>query len=542
MKNKRTINWSNLSFRRRLLFVMTISGLVNLLVLSLTGFGYLKHWEAQDTGEKALGIAKFLAQSPAVIVALKTQSPHLITEKIESMRSSINATFIVIGDTNGVRYTHPIAERIGKKMKGGDNSRALQLGQSYVSFAKGSLGNSVRGKTPVFDGNGDVIGVVSVGYLLTSIDDKVEHFLNFLIGMALLVVLANAFFSNFIAKRFQSSILGFEPEEFGRLYVELEVTLSTIKEGVISIDSEGVVRSVNRSACDILELSSEEVLHKKLKDVLPESDLSDILLTHHTQHDVDVILNGHAIVANRKLIRVDDKIVGAVSSFRLKDEITELTKQLSQIREYADLLRSQTHEHRNKLNTISGLIQLGKTEEVMRLIGQETQHYQQLIRFLRDTIDEPVVAGILLGKSERARELGLIFDIDEGSHLKPLPEHVRAEDVVTILGNFIDNAFDACISEGFSQQKQKVVSVSISDYGQEIIIEVEDNGCGLPKNVNQKKLMERGVSTKSNKNRGVGLYLVQQIINQYKGQLVMESENNEGTRMTVFIPKKFPKD
>ncbi|MBL4831967.1 MAG: sensor histidine kinase [Aliivibrio sp.] len=536
------MNWSDLSFRRRLLFVMTISGLVNLLVLSLTGFGYLKHWEAQDTGEKALGIAKFLAQSPAVIVALKTQSPHLITEKIESMRFSINATFIVIGDTNGIRYTHPIAERIGKKMKGGDNSRALQLGQSYVSFAKGSLGNSVRGKTPVFDGNGDVIGVVSVGYLLTSIDDKVEHFLNFLIGMALLVVLANAFFSNFIAKRFQSSILGFEPEEFGRLYVELEVTLSTIKEGVISIDSEGVVRSMNRSACDILELNSEEVLHKKLKDVLPESDLSDILLTHHTQHDVDVILNGHAIVANRKLIRVDDRIVGAVSSFRLKDEITELIKQLSQIREYADLLRSQTHEHRNKLNTISGLIQLGKTEEVLRLIGQETQHYQQLIRFLRETINEPVVAGILLGKSERARELGLIFDIDEGSHLDPLPEHVRAEDVVTVLGNFIDNAFDACISEGSLQQKQKVVSVSISDYGQEIIIEVEDNGCGLPQNVNQQQLMERGVSTKSNKNRGVGLYLVQQIINQYKGQLVMESKNNEGTRMTVFIPKKFPKD
>ncbi len=536
------MNWSNLSFRRRLLFVMTISGLVNLLVLSLTGFGYLKHWEAQDTGEKALGIAKFLAQSPAVIVALKTQSPQLITDKVEAMRSSINATFIVIGDENGIRYTHPVANRIGKAMKGGDNNRALLLGESYVSFAKGSLGNSVRGKTPVFDGNGDVIGVVSVGYLLTSIDDKVEHFLNFLIGMALLVVLANAFFSNFIAKRFQSSILGFEPEEFGRLYVELEVTLSTIKEGVISIDAEGYVRSVNRSACEILELNSHEVLHKKLKDVLPESDLSDILLTHHTQHDVDVILNGHAIVANRKLIRVDDRVVGAVSSFRLKDELTELTKQLSQIREYADLLRSQTHEHRNKLNTISGMIQLGKTKEVLSLIGQETQHYQQLIRFLRDTIDEPVVAGILLGKSERARELGLIFDIDEGCHLARLPEHIRAEDVVTLIGNFIDNAFDACISNTKASTAQKVVSVSISDYGQEIIIEVEDNGCGLPSDVDQKKLMERGVSTKLQKNRGVGLYLVQQIINQYKGQLVMESENNEGTRMTVFIPKKFPKD
>ena len=237
------------------------------------------------------------------------------------------------------------------------------------------------------------------------------------------------------------------------------------------------------------------------------------------------------------MIIVAGEVVGAVSSFRLKNEITELTKQLSQIREYADLLRSQTHEHRNKLNTISGLIQLGKTSQVLRLIGQETEHYQYLIQFLREAIAEPIIAGVLLGKSERARELGLVLDIDDGSRLQQLAEPMRPEDLVTIIGNFIDNAFDACISARSLPKEDKKVSISITDYGQEIIIEVEDNGCGLPEQFKQKALLQKGVSSKRGKDRGVGLYLANQIITQYKGQLIMEGKDNEGTRMTAYIPK-----
>lgn len=275
--------------------------------------------------------------------------------------------------------------------------------------------------------------------------------------------------------------------------------------------------------------------------MLPESDLTDILSTNIEENDVDTILNGQAIIANRKLIIVEGEVVGAVSSFRLRDEITELTKQLSQIREYADLLRSQTHEHRNKLNTISGLIQLGKTTEVLRLIGQETEHYQHLIQFLREAIAEPIIAGVLLGKSERARELGLVLEMDEGSRLQKLPDHMRAEDLVTILGNFIDNAFDACLSATSLNKKAKKVSISISDYGPEIIIEVDDNGCGLPEQLNQIALIKKGVSSKTGKNRGVGLFLVNQIINQYKGQLIMESNDDQGARITAYLPKIFNK-
>lgn len=533
--------WSSLSFRRRLLIVMTLSGLIQLLILSASGFIYLKNSKAQDSGETALGVAKLLAGTPIVVEALQGKNQVLMQQKIEAMRNSIKAAFIVVGDTQGIRYSHPIPERIGKKMQGGDNDRALLQGISYISYAKGSLGNSVRGKTPVYDALGNIIGVVSVGYLVTTIDDKVYQFLFFLMVMVLLVVLANVMFSSYIARRFQHAILGFEPEEFGRLYMELQVTLSTIKEGIISIDKNSQITSINHSACHILNLKTQQVLNKNIQSVLPESHLTDILHTNIEENDVDIILNGQAIIANRQLIVVDGNVVGAVSSFRLKDEITELTKQLSQIREYAELLRSQTHEHRNKLNTISGLLQLGKTEEVLRLIGQETEHYQHLIQFLREAIAEPVIAGVLLGKSERARELGLILDIDEGSRLLHLPTHIRAEDLVTVLGNFIDNAFDASLSSNSSNKNDKKVLISISDYGPDIIIEVEDHGCGLPEQLDQMALIKKGVSSKRGKHRGVGLYLVNQIITQYKGQLIMENNENQGTRVTAYLPKVFYK-
>lgn len=537
MLTKHFYKWSKLSFRRRLLFIMSFSGLIQLLILSVAGFIYLKDWEVRDSGNTALGVAKFLAATPMVVDTLVNKDPQVIKNEIETLRSTINAAFIVVGDIQGIRYSHPLADRIGKKMQGGDNNDALIEGLSYISYAKGSLGNSVRGKTPVYDPAGNIIGVVSVGYLVTTLDQKVYHFLFFLITMALLVVLANAVISNFTARRFQHAILGFEPEEFGRLYMELQVTLSTIKEGIISIDKNSYVTSINQSACKILNIQTEQVLHGHLKTVLPDCDLADVLLTHHADNDVDAILNGQAIIANRQLIVVEGEVVGAVSSFRLKNEITELTKQLSQISEYADLLRSQTHEHRNKLNTISGLIQLGKTDDVLRLIGQETERYQHLIQFLREAIAEPIIAGVLLGKSERARELGLVLDIDDGSRLQKLADHMRPEDLVTILGNFIDNAFDACISARSLNKEDKKVSISITDYGQEIIIEVEDNGCGLPEQFKQKALLQKGVSSKGGKDRGVGLYLANQIITHYKGQLMMEGKDNKGTRMIAYIPK-----
>ncbi|EMK3673248.1 sensor histidine kinase [Vibrio parahaemolyticus] len=536
------MSWRTISFRKRMLVIMTLSGLIELLLLVAAGFTYLKVNQEHEMGEKALGVARFLAESEIVIEMVEAQQPEPYQESFRALTKAIGAAFIVIGDNQGVRLIHPVDERIGKPMKGGDNQRALVEGQSYVSTARGSLGYSVRGKAAIFDAQGNIIGVVSVGYLLDRLQDRIEPFLAFLILMVVVVVVANAVVSNYASRKFQRAILGFEPEEIGRLYGEQEVTMSTIKEGVLSIDAQGVLRSINRSACQILGIDRDKALNKPLTDTLRDSDLYTVLETGQEDHDIEIFLNHKRLIANRSPIFVEGKIVGAVSSFRLRDEINELTEQLSQTKEYADLLRSQTHEHRNKLNTISGLVQMGELEAVQKLIGQETAHYQAMIEFLRDTIKDPLIAGMLLGKTERARELGLQLVVEEGSRLDPLSEWLNSEDLVTILGNLIDNAFDATLSvirnESNVASERRNIEVSVSDYGNEVILEVSDRGCGLPENIEPQTLFKKGISTKSRQNRGVGLHLVNQLATRYHGHVEMLPNTEYGTRITVYLPKE----
>ncbi|HHX8275562.1 TPA: ATP-binding protein [Vibrio diabolicus] len=536
------MSWKTISFRKRMLIIMTLSGLIELLLLVAAGFTYLKINQEQEMGEKALGVARFLADSAVVREMIETQNPQPYQLRFRELTEAIGAAFIVIGDHKGVRLIHPVDERLGKPMRGGDNRRALERGLSYVSTAQGSLGYSVRGKAAIFDEQGNIIGVVSVGYLLDRLQDRIEPFLAFLILMVIVVVVANAVVSNYASRKFQRAILGFEPEEIGRLYGELEVTMSTIKEGVLSIDAQGILRSINRSACKILGIDREAALNKPLTETLRDSDLYTVLETGQEDHDIEIFLNHKRLIANRSPIYVDGKIVGAVSSFRLRDEINDLTEQLSQTKEYADLLRSQTHEHRNKLNTISGLVQMGELDAVQKLIGQETAHYQAMIEFLRDTVKDPLIAGMLLGKTERARELGLQLVVEEGSRLEPLPEWLNSEDLVTILGNLIDNAFDATLTsirdESNVASERRNIDVSVSDYGNEVILEVIDQGCGLPSDIEPQALFKKGVSTKSRQNRGVGLHLVNQLATRYHGHVEMMPNTNYGTRITVYLPKE----
>ncbi|QMV14369.1 ATP-binding protein [Vibrio spartinae] len=535
------MTWNEISFRKRMLIIMTFSGLVELLILALAGFSYIRHQQEEDMGQKALRVATFLSESPAVIEMIRQEDTSQ-QQYYRDLTYMIGAAFIVIGNHQGIRLVHPLEQRIGLPMVGGDNQKALRAGQSYISFARGSLGRSVRGKSAVIDASGHIIGVVSVGYLIERLQDRVQPYLHYLLIIVVLVVVVNGLISGYISRRFQKAILGFEPEEIGRLYGELDVTMSTLKEGILSIDEKGYLRSINRSACDILGIDKDTALNHLLTDSLHDSNLYTLLETGEIDSDIELYLNHQWLIANRSPIVVDGRVVGAVASFRLRDEINDLTEQLSQTKAYAELLRSQTHEHRNKLNTISGLVQMGELESVQQLIGQETEHYQTLIEFLRGAIKDPLIAGMLLGKSERARELSLELRVEEGTTLDILPDHLHAEDVVTILGNLIDNAFEAVLTSVRQSKhiayERRIIDVSISDYGNEIILEVDDQGCGLPEGVRVDMLTERGVSSKSAQGRGVGLFLVQQLTDRYHGQLEMFDKKGNGTRMTVYLPKE----
>jgi sensor histidine kinase regulating citrate/malate metabolism len=239
------------------------------------------------------------------------------------------------------------------------------------------------------------------------------------------------------------------------------------------------------------------------------------------------------VVVNRVPIWQNERVTGVVSSFRRKQEIDRMAQELTQIQEYSEALRAQTHEYSNKLHTLAGLIQLGSHKEALDLIGRETSGYQELLGTLAETVPDPLLSAIILGKYNRAQELRINFKLDPESRMIDIPENISREKIVTILGNLLENAFEA------AQEKNSgahTVQLSMTDIGNDLIFEVEDSGSGIEVESTD-LLMQHGFTTKSGAGRGIGLSLVHQNLEYLGGHLTVVRSSIGGMRFTIYIPK-----
>lgn len=521
---------SRLKISTRLMLVMSLLVLLQAVLLGSFTLRYLANSLEEQIGQRALQLSAMISSTPSVRDAVANKDSQSVQKIVADLRLATDASFISIGDVDGIRLVHPVAERIGQPMVGGDNFRALELGESYISKAVGSLGESIRGKTPVFDAYGRVVGVVSVGYLTSSIDDTIALYQQTVIAATLGLLLLSILIATWISRRFRAAIFGLEPHEIAALFLERNATLESIREGIIAINAQGEITTFNRAAISALGLSEDNLSGRLLSEVLPESRMPITLKTGEPEYDREMLINGRQLIINRLPIIRNGKLIGAVASFRPKDELSEVSRKLTRIRQYAEALRSQAHEYANKLHTIAGLITLDAKEEALELIGQETAGHQALLGLLRESVEDPIIAGCLLGKYNRASELGMRLVIDPDSHLGRLPRHLEPQQIVTVIGNLIDNALEASLTNDAEE-----VRLSMTDLGDEIVIEVEDDGPGIPVEL-QHKVFQSGVSSKSG-GRGLGLHLATEAVQVMHGQLTLEHSDSGGCRFTLYIPR-----
>ncbi len=493
----------------------------------------LKH----EKGLKALAISQTVANMPEVREAFLSENPSGIIQPIvEKIRKKVGAEFIVVGNKNEVRYSHPNPFLIGKKMVGGDNDKVFK-GQEIVSESTGTLGPSLRGKTPIFDDNGNVIGVVSVGYLIKDIDHEAKVFSKKLIKNSIVILLLGIGVAFLISFNIKKSIFGLEPKEIGRMYKEKHAILESIHEGIIAIDEYGEITVVNENAHKVLSIPNNIKLRGlKIEDILHNSQLKKVVETGKPIYDLEFLINEKVMIINCiPIVGVNSKIVGAVTTFREKSELNKLLNELSQIKAYSEGLRAQAHEYSNKLHTILGLIQLESYQEAIELISKESNITQNIIHFIMEEISDPVVAGLLLGKISLANELKVDFNIDYNSSFADVPKEINREDLITIIGNLLNNAFDAVLE---TNKSEKLVSLFLTDLGEDLVIEIEDNANGIPEELID-EIFEYGISTKEqSKNSGIGLHLVQRLLHKLNGQITFHSNEHGGTTFIVAIPKR----
>jgi two-component system, CitB family, sensor kinase len=516
--------------------------LLLILVISLLGGTYyflMVDYIQEQVGKRALGIALTVAEMPEIRRAFDDEVPsQSIQPLVEKIRKQTKAEFIVVGNKKGIRYSHPVQERIGQNMIGGDNERALSRGESYVSKAIGSLGPSLRGKAPIRDDRGRVIGIVSVGILLSDID-QMSHTYFARIATVIILVFAIAMIgAMYLAKRLKRSIFGLEPEKISELFQQRDTVIESVREGIIMIDGDGNLTLFNQAALDMLGfVDSKPAIGSPIQTILPNTRLLEVLHTGEAELDREMVINGREIVVNRLPIRSNGQVVGVVASFRLKSELDELNENLSQVKRYVEALRAQTHEYQNTLYTISGLIQLKSYQEAIELIHHESEVHHDHVLWVLEKIADPWLGAILIGFYNRARELKIDLIIERESSMGRIPPSISPSSLVSILGNLITNAFEAVQSLAEGERKVKLF---ITDIGDSIWIEVEDSGAGI-REEHLARIFDQGFSTKPSADgmrRGFGLAKVKQLADELGGAITIEQGDWGGAVFAVALPKQ----
>ncbi|GIN87514.1 ATPase [Heyndrickxia sporothermodurans] len=513
--------------------VVLITTLLLFVILILTVFyGYIE----SDNTEKHIGqlakqVATTVSLMPSIQDAFKLDNPSSIIQPItKKISQEVGAEFIVVGNADSIRYSHPDEKKIGEKMVGGDNNLALKKGKYYISEAVGSLGPSIRGKAPIFNDNGVIIGIVSVGFLETAVNRVIGKRLLKICLISLVVLFLGIFGGVLLARNIRKDILGLEPHEIASLYRERSAILQTIKEGIIAVDAEGYITMMNDSARKILDIEKES-LHIPIEVIVPNTKMHRVLETGIQENDKEMILNEKNVIVNRIPIMNKDEIVGVVASFRDKTEIKAMLDTLTEVRKYSEDLRAQTHEFANKLYVLSGMLQLKQFDEALSFIQSEAAIHRNQNQILFQQIVDNKVQAILLGKIGKASEIKVKFTIDPTSELQDLPKQISLTQLISVLGNIIDNAFEAV-----SNSLEKEITFFATDVGNDIVFEIVDTGCGIEAE-GIKQIFQRGYTTKKGKKRGYGLSIVKEVVEELHGTIEIQEKKEGGTIFSIFLPK-----
>ena len=543
---RRTKSRSRWSLARQLVALQI--GLVVLILLGATVLaGVNTDSEVEDqAGRRCLVVALTIADTPAVLAALGSANPTTVLQPMaKRIQVDTGVDFVTIMSLDGIRYTHRDPAQIGKKFIG--TTGPALAGQNLIETYAGTLGESIRAVVPIRDGpGGAVVALVSVGVTLDVVADETSSRIWVLV-LGGLAVLAVALLGTYlIGRRVDRLTHRLGPAELGVMYEHYDAVLHSLREGLLLLDADGRVKLANSDAIRLLALESEVAGTQEMSIVgrlVSELGLPADLVTVLTSGD-EVIDSVH--LAAERVIVVSSRItrgpsgnrLGNVVTLRDHTEIRELASELGVAKDLAEALRSQAHESANRLHAVVGLIELDRPAEAVAFATEELRIAQLLTDQVADAIAEPVIAAVLLGKLQIAAERGIAFDITEDSVLDSAAledAEISARDVVTVLGNLIDNALDAVSGNG-GERRVTVTIRRVSPDSDSLHIRVADSGPGLTKAV-AAQMFTRNFSTKRADDtvhgHGLGLAIVEQVVNRHRGVISFTTGQGNGTAFTV---------
>ena len=247
-----------MKFQNRLFLLLLLVIGLQVLVIGIYVHHKLGEILDHEVGQRAMMQAQQLATRPTMIEAMEARDYEEVRRYVSEIQQLYtDASFIVVGDENSIRITHPDPEKIGFPMVGDDNSPALKEKKTYVSVSEGTLGFGMRGKAPIIAQDGHVLGVVSVGYLLNSIASWRTLYLKPLFFMLVIMLLSAIVAAYLFSRHIKKQMLDMEPDEIALSLRMESAILESVYEGVIALDDEGLIYSINQNARQILGIATE---------------------------------------------------------------------------------------------------------------------------------------------------------------------------------------------------------------------------------------------------------------------------------------------
>jgi sensor histidine kinase regulating citrate/malate metabolism len=478
----------------------------------------------RDAAAKSLAVAETLASDPFVMTSLGTSDPSARLQPYAlDVMDQAGVDFITIMAPDRIRYTHPDPEQIGQEFLG-NIDRALE-GEAFTETYTGTLGPSVRAVVPVENDAGEVIALVAAGVTVSNTQVALGGRIATVILAALAMIGIGALIAWLLSRYLRRVTWGRGAEEMSRMFSYYEGVLHSIGEGLVLQDRSNAVVLYNDRAAELIGLPRRNASRERVVP-LAELDLppavAEVLGRTGAVVDEIAITPTHVLVIDRDVIVSRQRErgggrIGSVTTLRDHTELQELTGELETMTTLSDALRSQTHEFANRLHTIIALIELDRAADAAALASSELALSQALADRLLSAVEEPVLLALLLGKAAQASERGIAFDIDIPDRLEATS--VPARDLITIVGNLIDNALDAAATTPTPR-----VEVSVQVTADELRIAVSDSGSG-PRD--GERLFELGVTTKQAAGHGIGLALVRQTVSRLRGGIRVQGSTFE---------------
>lgn len=478
-----------------------------------------------------LSVAEDLAATHGVRMSLADPFRHdALPTFAESARSRSGADDVIIADARGVVLTSPDPDQLGMPLPVGDSE--IQQGRTWVGEVDNGATDSLVAHVPVIGDDASVVGIVAAGTDTPDFFQGVANAPQNPLALLTFATLLGVAGSVVLARRVKRQTLGLEPQEITRLVEHREALLHGVREGVLGVDKQNRVALANDEARALLSLP-QDCLGRGIDELQLNERARDVLTGRSDGTDQIVLRRGRVVVLNRMPI----SSVGAVVTMRDRTELVDLRRELEANRHATDTLRAQAHEFTNRLHTISGLIELGDYEELQRFVDRVSLAHQRWRAEVAALVEDPALTALLVAKASLADERGVGLRLAEGTRLDAIDEQLSS-DLVTVVGNLVDNALDALEGTG----RDNWIEVAVHETGsgdatdnREVTVVVRDSGPGVAPEI-VTEVFGHGFTTKaaSDGERGLGLALTRRTCHRRGGSVSVH--NADGAVFTARLP------